>query len=138
MVVDLFGGRDRSGFVLLEAMLALAIFVFAVLSLARSVEAGLQAGVIQRSDARASRALLNWMRELQAGSIPYNDNSSGTELRGEFGGMRVRQKVVPLDLKDQDGLEINGMLDVTLTVSWPMGTMLATKELRFYAYPLPQ
>jgi hypothetical protein len=122
----------------MEAMLALAIFVFAVLSLARAVEGGVQAGVMQRSDARASRALLNWMRELEAGSIPYKDNPSATELRGEFLGMSMRQRVVPLELKDQDGLEVAGMLDVTLTVSWPVGQTMATKELRFYAYPLPQ
>lgn len=125
----------RRGFVLLEAMLALGVFVFAVLSLARSVEAGLQAGVAQKADARASRALLNWMRELQAGSIPYS-SSPGVELKGEFAGMRMVQQVEPLQLVDQNKLEVGGMLDVTLTVSWLQGSGMARKQLKFYAYPI--
>jgi hypothetical protein len=126
----------RGGFVLLEAMLALGVFVFAVLSIARSVEAGLQAGVAQRADVRASRALLNWMRELQAGSVPYNSTPGGVELKGEFAGMRLVQQVEPLQLVDQNNLEVGGMLDVTLTVSWSQGGSWARKQLRFYAYPI--
>ena len=129
------GGRS-GGFILLEAMLATAIFVMAVLSLSRCVEAGLQAGVLQKEDSRARRALVNWMRELEAGSQPYADNPSGTELKGEFTGMRLRQRVVPMELVDQNKQKVDGMLDVTIEVSWKTGSNQATKALRFYAYPM--
>jgi Tfp pilus assembly protein PilV len=130
------GAKGQRAFVLLEAMLATAVFVLAVLSLARCVEAGLQAGVAQRDDARANRALMNCMRELQAGSLPYADNAQGTDLKGEFQGMRMKQSVLPLELVDQNNLKVEGMLSVVLTVTWMNGSVGASKELKFYAYPI--
>jgi type II secretory pathway pseudopilin PulG len=127
--------RNLGGFILLEAMIATAIFGMAVLALARSIEAGLQAGVLQREDGRARRALLNRMRELEAGAQPYADSTT-VELRGEFTGMRLRQGVVPLELVDQNKKIVDGLYEVTLEVSWPgAGNTRATKELKFYAYP---
>jgi type II secretory pathway pseudopilin PulG len=127
--------RNLGGFILLEAMIATAIFGMAVLALARSIEAGLQAGVLQREDGRARRALLNRMRELEAGAQPYADSTT-VELKGEFTGMRLRQGVVPLELVDQNKKIVDGLYEVTLEVSWPgAGNTRATKELKFYAYP---
>lgn len=127
--------RKSSGFILLEAMIATAIFGMAVLALARSIEAGLQAGVLQREDGRARRALLNRMRELEAGAQPYADSTT-IELKGEFTGMRLKQAVVPLELVDQNKKIVDGMYEVTLEVSWPGGgNSRASKQLKFYAYP---
>lgn len=138
MRLPLFKGRlfrNSGGFILLEAMIATAIFGMAVLALARSIEAGLQAGVLQREDGRARRALLNRMRELEAGAQPYADSTT-VELKGEFTGMRLRQGVVPLELVDQNKKIVDGLYEVTLEVSWPgAGNTRATKELKFYAYP---
>ncbi len=138
MRLPLFKGRlfrNLGGFILLEAMIATAIFGMAVLALARSIEAGLQAGVLQREDGRARRALLNRMRELEAGAQPYADSTT-VELKGEFTGMRLRQGVVPLELVDQNKKIVDGLYEVTLEVSWPgAGNTRATKELKFYAYP---
>ena len=130
-------GRGRKGaFILLEAMVATAIFAMAVLALARCIEAGLQAGVVQKEDARARRALVNRMRELEAGALPYADLASGVELKGEFSGMVMRQSVVPLELTDQNKRVVDGLLDVTLEVSWSSGgANRSTKQLKFYAYP---
>lgn len=124
-----------SGFILLEAMIATAIFGMAVLALARSIEAGLQAGVLQREDGRARRALLNRMRELEALAQPYADGTT-IELKGEFTGMRLEQAVVPLELVDQNKNIVDGLYEVTLEVSWPGGgNSRASKQLKFYAYP---
>ena len=130
------GNRRRGGFILLEAMLATAIFAMAVLALARCIEAGLLAGVVQREDGKARRALLNRMRELEFGAQPYVDIPSGVELKGEFAGMRLKQSVVPLELTDENKKIINGLLEVTLEVSWPGGgDSRASKQLKFYANP---
>ena len=132
-------GQNRSrfgGFILLEAMVATAIFAMAVLALARCIEAGLQAGIAQREDARARRALANRMRELEAGAQPYADIPNGVELKGEFTGMVLRQSVLPLELLDQNKAIVDGMLGVTLEVSWPgSGGTRAVKQLKFYANP---
>ena len=129
--------RGRSGgFILLEAMVATAIFAMAVLALARCIEAGLQAGIAQRDDARARRALANRMRELEAGAQPYADIQNGVELKGEFSGMILRQTILPLELTDQNKAIVDGMLGITLEVSWPgSGGSRSVKQLNFYAYP---
>lgn len=117
-------------------MIATAIFAMAVLALARCIESGLQVGVLQREDARARRALMNRMRELEAGAQPYADIPSGVELKGEFEGMLLRQAVVPLELVDENKKVVDGLLDVTVEVSWPIpGGARSSKQLKFYAYP---
>jgi type II secretory pathway pseudopilin PulG len=123
------------GFILLEAMIAVTMFGLAVLALGRCIEAGIQAGVVQREDARAQRALVNWMRELEAGSQPYSDGLN-VELKREFTGMRLRQAVTPLELTDQNKRVVDGILEVNLEVSWMNpGGVRAVKQLKFYAYP---
>jgi hypothetical protein len=123
------------GFILMEVMVATAIFALAILALAHSVEVGLQAGIFQKQDSRARRALLNTMRELEAMAQPYADNPGGVEMKGEFEGMRMVQRVVPLKLVDQRKQSVEGMLEVTLEVSWMAGSRPASRELKFYAYP---
>ena len=133
---DALSQPRQRGFILLEAMVATAIFAMAVLALAQCIESGLQAGVAQREDARARRALSNRMRELEAGAQPYADISNGVELKGEFAGMVLRQTVVPLELMDQNKAIVDGLLGVTLEVSWQASPRSrAVKQLKFYAYP---
>jgi hypothetical protein len=138
---NLAGGRilrragKASGFILLEAMVATAVFAIAVLALAHCIEAGIQSGVILREDARAQRALVNWMRELQSGAQPYSDGLS-VELKREFTGMRMRQSVNPIELVDQNKIIVEGILEVNLELSWVNGGgAKAVKQLKFYAYP---
>jgi hypothetical protein len=126
---------NASGFILLEAMVATAVFAIAVLALAHCIEAGIQSGVILREDARAQRALVNWMRELESGAQPYSDGLS-LELKREFTGMRMRQSVTPLELVDQNKNIVEGILEVNLELSWVNGGgNKAVKQLKFYAYP---
>ena len=129
------GKRPAPGFILLEAMMATAIFAIAVLALARCIESGIQSGVILKEDARAQRALVNWMRELESGAQPYSDGQS-VELKREFTGMRIRQSVTPLELVDQNKNVVDGILEVNLELSWLNGGgVKAVKQLKFYAYP---
>jgi hypothetical protein len=129
--------RNAPGFILLEAMMATAVFAIAVLALARCIESGIQSGVILKEDARAQRALVNWMRELESGATQggYSDGLS-VELTREFTGMRIRQSVTPLELVDQNKNVVEGILEVNLELSWLNGGgVKAVKQLKFYAYP---
>ena len=125
----------RGGFVLFEAMIATAIFAISVIGLARCVEAGLNAGMVQREDSRARRALINWMREVQAGAQAYANIPLGFELKGEFAGMRLHQSVVALELEDQNKQKVEGILEVNLEVTWGAGGGRGSKRLKFYACP---
>lgn len=126
---------QRGGFVLFEAMIATAIFAISVIGLARCVEAGLTAGMVQREDSRARRALINWMREVQAGAQAYANIPLGFELKGEFAGMRLHQSVVALELEDQNKQKVEGILEVNLEVTWGAGGERGSKRLKFYACP---
>ncbi|MEI6871619.1 MAG: prepilin-type N-terminal cleavage/methylation domain-containing protein [Verrucomicrobiota bacterium] len=133
---DALPQQRQRGFILLEAMVATAIFAMAVLALAQCIESGLQAGVAQRDDARARRALSNRMRELEGGAQPYVDILNGVELKGEFAGMVLRQTIVPLELIDQNKAIVDDLFGVTLEVSWQASARSrAVKQLMFYAYP---
>jgi rhamnogalacturonyl hydrolase YesR len=130
-----FSRRREAGYLLLEAMLATAMFALAVLGIARSIEAGLLAGQIQKEDVRARRALVNWMRELEAGAQAYANLPSGLELKGEFYGMKLYQTVVPLELVDQNQQVVEGILEVSLEVVWTAAGERCTKRMKFYANP---
>ena len=133
---DALSQPRQRGFILLEAMVATAIFAMAVLALAQCIESGLQAGVAQREDVRARRALSNRMRELEGGAQPYTDISNGVELKGEFAGIVLRQTIVPLELIDQNKAIVDELFGVTLEVSWQASPRSrAVKQLKFYAYP---
>ena len=123
------------GFVLFEAMVATAIFAIAVIGLARCVEAGLTAGLAQREDSRARRALLNCMRELQYLSRNYDNYPLGQELRGEFTGFRLYQSVITLELEDQNKQKVDGILEVNLELVWNAGGGRGSKRMKFYASP---
>lgn len=131
----IYGRGRKQGFVLFEAMVATAIFAIAVIGLARCVEAGLTAGLAQREDSRARRALLNWMRELQAGSQAYSNMPLGFELRGEFTGFRLYQSVITLELEDQNKQKVDGILEVNLELVWNAGGGRGSKRMKFYACP---
>ena len=116
-------------------MVATAIFAIAVIGLARCVEAGLTAGLAQREDSRARRALLNRMRELRAGSEPYRNLPLGVELKGEFTGFRLYQSVITLELEDQNKKKVDGILEVNLELVWNAGGGRGSKKMKFYACP---
>ena len=120
---------------LFEAMVATAIFAIAVIGLARCVEAGLTAGLAQREDSRARRALLNRMRELQGYSTGYDNYPLGQELRGEFTGFRLYQSVITLELEDQNKQKVDGILEVNLELVWNAGGGRGSKRMKFYACP---
>jgi hypothetical protein len=126
---------DRGGFVLFEAMIATAIFAISVIGLARCIEAGLTAGMVQRDDARARRALINWMREVQEGAQALRNIPLGFELKGEFTGMRLYQSVVDLEFEDLNKQKVDGIFEVNLEVTWGAGGGRGSKRMKFYALP---
>jgi Tfp pilus assembly protein PilV len=120
----------RGGFVLFEAMIATAIFAISVIGLARCVEAGLNAGMVQREDSRARRALINCMHEVEVGRRSLSKLSDN--LSGEFAGMRLDQSVVALELEDQNKQKVEGIVEVNLEVTWVAGGGRGSKRLKFY------
>ena len=127
----------QRGFVLLEAMLAVAIFSVGVIALGRCVENCIKAEMIKVDDERARRFLSNRMAEIEMGSVVMRDKET-EELKGEFAGMALKTTRVPLKKKNEDGKELFGIFSITLELDWKNQGQPRTKELNFYVYPRQQ
>ena len=128
----------QCGFVLLEAMIAVAIFAIGVLALGKSVSGCVAAQQFKLEDGLARRALENRMAEIEAGAVvimppgPGGSSGQADELKAPFEGMKMKQSVVVVKKKNEDEQDITGILGVTLEVSWKSGGETHAKELTFY------
>src|SRR6187402_1435770 len=99
--------QDRkSGFVLLECMLAVAIFALGILALGRCVENCLKAEKYRREESLGQRALANYWRQIEAGAIPLTDKAEGEKLKGAWDGMTLNMYREPLALKNEEEQEL--------------------------------
>ena len=124
----------QHGVVLLEAMIAVAVFSIGVLALGRCVENCIVAERIKVEDEHARRFLLNRMSEIEQGAIVMQDKAT-EELKGAFAGMSLRTTRVPLKKKNENKQELFGLFIVTLELSWKSGGQELSRDLTFYVYP---
>ena len=127
----------QRGVVLIEAMIAVAIFSIGVLALGRCVEQCITAEMIKEEDERARRFLASRMAEIEQGSVVVTDKAS-EELKGEFEGMLLRTTRVPLKKKNEDNKELFGLFSITLELVWKNKGQEQSRELNFYVYPRQQ
>src|SRR5262245_57937623 len=92
--------RDRA-FVLLEAMLAVAIFALGVLALSSCLNSCLAAEQLRVEDARARQALSNRMAAIEAGAVPV-DKPLTEKLTGTFAGMELSQTTTALKKENEN------------------------------------
>lgn len=127
--------RSRAaGFILLEAMLAVAIFAVAVLALGQCMQQCLQTESFKVDDALARRMLENRMAEIEAGEEPIKDKRT-EELKGAYAGMTLITNPTQVKAKNEDGNDIVGIYDVILEVNWTGGGGKQSKSLEFYVTP---
>lgn len=126
--------RLRRAFLLVEVMLAVAIFAVAVLALAKSVEAMLNAQILKDEDEKVRRFLESKMMEVEAGAIPLSDSTT-EEIKGWLPGMRLKTTRTPLKRKNEKGVDLTGLYMVTLDLSWLSNSEKMDRSLSFYIYP---
>lgn len=126
--------RGPEGFILMETMLAVAIFAIAVLSLAQCVEQCLKAEIFKEEDAKARVALQNKMAELESGAAPPTE-SKEEKLEGEFKGMVMKTESKEFKAKNEKEEDIVGLYTITLTLEWLSNGEKASRSLQFYVYP---
>ena len=132
-------GKKR-GVMLLEAMLAVAIFAIGVITLGRCVSNCIAAQRLQEEELLARRALENRWAEIETGAVVLGaagggPTSSSEELKGTFAGMKMKTVSVPVKKKNEKEEKIEGISAVTLTVLWESAGEEWSKELIFYVYP---
>jgi Tfp pilus assembly protein PilV len=125
----------HSGFLLLECMLAVAIFAMGILALGRCVENCLKAERYRREESLAQRALANYWRQIEAGAVPLTDKSEGEKLKGAWEGMTMNMYREPLALKNEEEQELFGLYQVKLQLSWLSGNEPVIREMQFIYYP---
>ena len=107
----------RRGFMLLEIMLAVAIFAMGVVTLGAALTQCLVAQRLRFESERARLALQNRMAEIQANpAMP--DNSARREMKGAFAGMTMVEKRKAVEFKNEEGAIMAGLNQVTLTAEW--------------------
>ena len=109
--------RRQRGFLLLEIILAVAIFTIGVLSLGRCLNNCLTAQQIRGQEERARAALENRMAEIQA-SPALPDEFRRTKLNGMYVGVTLIERRKTLDVKNEDNVILNDLHEITLTTEW--------------------
>ena len=122
------------GFVLLECMLAVAIFALGILALGRCVENCLKAEKFRREEGLAQRALQNFWIQVEQGAIPLTENFS-QNLKGAWEGMTMNVSREPLALKNEKDQELFGLYQVKLQLTWPSNGEVITRDMQFFMYP---
>ena len=107
----------RAGFLLLEVMLAVAIFTIGVIALGRCMSNLLDAQDIRNQEERARLALENRMVEIQASPV-LPDEIHRAALKGMFAGMTMIERRRTLDVKNEDNVALPDLHEITLTVEW--------------------
>jgi type II secretion system protein I len=120
------------GFVLLEALIAVAIFAIAVIALGRCVSNCLAAERLQFEDARARQVLENRVAELELGAVPITKSSTET-LKAPYDGWKLTETAVPLVRKNELGQKLADLQSVTLQLTWKSDGETHKRELIFYA-----
>ncbi len=122
------------GFILLEALLAVAIFSIAVLALGRSVQHCIAAESFKEEDAHARRVLENRMVEIEGGAEPLVKDKT-EDLKSPNLGMKLRTVSSPLQALNEQKQEIGGLYDVILTLEWVNNGQPQKRSQEFYVFP---
>ena len=94
------------GFLLVEIMVAVAIFSVSVIALGRCMSECLDTQTFCTRQTRALLALQNRMVEVQASPV-MPDAFNKQPLKGMFGGMTMIERRRTLDIKNDDGTNIS-------------------------------
>ena len=126
--------KKSAGFLLLESMLAVAIFGLGVIALGRCVENCLRAERIRREEGLAQRVLANYLVQIETEALPLSDKIT-EQLKGAWAGMTMNITREQLKLQNEKEQELFGLYKVTLDVSWSAGRETIHRDLSFIFYP---
>ncbi len=109
--------RSGAGFLLLEVVIAVAIFTLGVLALGRCLSNCLDTQNLIGQEERARLALENAMVEVQA-SPTLPDEQKSKALDGMFRGITLLEQRRTLDLKNEKNIGMPNLHEITLTARW--------------------
>ena len=113
--------RRAGGFLLIEILLAVAIFVVGVIALGRCVTNCTTAQNVRDQEERARLALQNAMLEVEASPVLPDENHR-EKLKGMFNGMTLIERRRTLSVENEDHVLMPDLHEVTLRVEWHDGS----------------
>jgi hypothetical protein len=119
---------------LMEAMVAVAIFVLAILGIGKAIEQVMVAQVMKDETEKVQRFLDSKMSEVQAGAVPLQD-STVEEIKDWLPGAKLKTTRKPLKRLNEKEQELFGLFHVTLELTWLSDGQPATRSLSFYIFP---
>jgi Tfp pilus assembly protein PilV len=125
--------RLARAFALYEVLLGLAIFSVGVLMLGRAVENCLRASTLSSEEERVRQILANRMAEIQV-TPGFPDEQKETKIDTGYGEVTLIQRTAPANLKDEEDLEMGGIIRVRLSVEWTRGRNTQSRNIEFYVY----
>ena len=111
------------------------IFSIGIIALGRTVSNCVNASALSADDARVRQILANRMGEIET-TPGRPDQSKEFKIDTGFGSIKLVQKAVPQEMKEEDGTELTGIIRVTLTANWKRGGADQSKAIAFYVYRL--
>jgi len=124
--------HSRSGFLLLETMIGVAVFAIGVLVLGWCMENCLNAEVVRNRDQLARLALENRMSEVEGGVVQVTDEPFEEALTGRFQGITIRHSRVPVHLENEKREQLSNLFEVYLEATWNTPVGPQSKTIRFY------
>ena len=109
--------KRQRGFILLEVMLAVAIFSIGVIALGRCVNNCMSLEIAAAEDQLARLALENQLLRVEAGETLTSD-IKGEKLKDAFDGFVLYQKRTPLKFKNENKEDIENLYNLDITVEW--------------------
>jgi len=123
----------RAGFALYEVLLGVTVFMIGVLALGRAVQNCLNASSLSAEDTQVRQILANRMAEIQA-TPGTPDLAKETKIETGYGQVKLIQRTAPAQLTEESGIELNGIILVTLRVEWSRGGTNQSEGVQFYVY----
>jgi len=125
-----FQGNESRAYILLEVMLATAIFSMAAVALAVLLNEAMQSFVRLQRDTRATLSLESQMDEARVNRLV-----AGKEmLPPDIHGIAYSKEVLPLNLKTNKNQLLTGLYEVRITASWKDGGHDETEVSQTYVY----
>jgi len=125
----------RGGFLLVEVMVAIAIFAVAVVALGKCVENIMAAQLIKEEDEQVRRFLDGKMAEIEAGAVIVNDRATTEEVKDWLPGAKLTTKRTQLKKKNEKDQDLYNLFVVDIELNWLSNGEKQSRSVSFYVFP---